>query len=72
MPRVKQDQAELEKRRKQIFQESIMECENLMDRQSYIGAILSNYGLGPNQSEQAAQQVDQMFTEHKRKINEFT
>ena len=54
MTRVKQDQAELEKRRKQIFQESIMECENLMDRQSYIGAILSNYGLGPDQSEQAA------------------
>lgn len=49
-----------------------MECENLMDRKSYIGAILSNYGLGPDQSEQTAQQVDKMFTEHKRKINEFT
>lgn len=43
-----------------------------MDRQSYIGAILSNCGLGPDKSEQTAQQVDQMFTEHKRKINEFT
>jgi hypothetical protein len=43
-----------------------------MDRQSYIGEILSNYGLGPDQSELAARQVDQMFTEHKRKINEFT
>lgn len=72
MPRVKQDQAELEKWHKQIFQESIMVCENLMDRQSYIGEILSNYGLGPDQSELAARQVDQMFTEHKRKINEFT
>ena len=55
MPKVRQPDAETERQSLDIFKSAITDYKKVGDRKQFIGSILSNYGLGPDSNEKAAE-----------------
>jgi len=47
-----------------VFKYAISDYKKVGERKQYIGSILSNYGLGPDSNQKAAEQVDAALTTH--------